>query len=524
MTDMRLILVAFPLLVLAFLAPETHAFGDVVAYPPLPDRELSALYAVTVDERPVPVQRYNGNSYVWFAFAGTVTVKITLNEAAVAYQLSPKHSQIETKADGVDLSFVLDRPRKLVLRNVNTLTEELFIFGDSLEHDPPVLGSPGVISVLEYQANGTGVQDSVGAFQNAIDAVTKRPEGGVVYVPEGRYQISQTVYLKSNVHLYLAPGALVEVPLGVTCCFEHGSVFRGLDARNIRISGRGVIYGNGSAQSVFFWLLTAANVDNLFVDDILFLDGYTTALRLQRTTRSSLHNVKILSDSPQLSDGIDIESSRNVTVDDCFVYSSDDNTALGAGSNAGDAVESTEFVVIKNSVFYHTRTGHTFYIAPHIAPPYIKNILYDNNDIISVAGAIGIYPFGGVKIEAVTFKDIRVEEVRDEMPISLWIGDCTSWGPQNCGRPYGILGHIHNIRFENVTIDNYGRQNSLLQGHGAASDISEVYFTDLKIAGNLITDPSVGRFTILGHVSNVSFSASGVRATYSVSTPSETGP
>jgi hypothetical protein len=498
--------------IMASLFPRSSAYGHVVAYHPLHDSNLSGSYVVTVDEQPVTVQRYNGNSYVWFAFSGTVTVRVALNEPVGRYQLSPKHYQIHVEADGSVLSFQLDRPRKLVLRNVNALTEELFMFADPLEHDPPVPGSPDVINVREYLDDRPGIQESRDAFQRAVDVAAARPDGGVVYVPEGRYHVSQTVFLKSNVHLYLAPGALVEVPGGVACCFEHGSVFRVIDARNIRISGRGAIHGQGTTQSAFFWLLTAANVDALSVEDILLIDGYTTALRLQHATRSSLRNLKILSDSPRLSDGIDIDSSQNVTVDGCFVYSSDDSTALGAGSNEGEVVESTEFVVVKNSVFYQTRTGHTFYIAPHIAPPYIRNILYDNNDVVSVAGAVGIYPFGGVKIEAVVFKDIRVEEVREEMPISLWIGDCTSWGPQNCGRPYGVLGHIHDVHFDNVTIDNYGGQNSILQGHSTASDIDKVHFTNLTIAGNLITDPSLGRFTILGHVSNVSFSAPGVQA------------
>ena len=243
----------------------------------------------------------------------------------------------------------------------------------------------------------------------------------------------------------------------------------------------------------------------------MLLDGFTTALRVQDATDSSVANLKILSDSPRLSDGIDIDSSQNITIDDCFVYSSDDNTALGAGSDPRQTVESIEFVSIKNSVFYQTQTGHTFYIAPHIAPAYIRNITYDNNDIISVAGAIGIYPFGGVRIESVTFRNIRVEEVRKEMPISLWIGDCTSWGAQNCGQPAGVLGYIHDVLFENVTLANYGGQNSIFRGHSTVADIKGVSFKNLWIADRVITNASAAHLTIAGPVSNIVFHTAGSR-------------
>ena len=50
-----------------------------------------------------------------------------------------------------------------------------------------------------------GNADNAKALQAAIDAL---PNGGTVYIPEGRY-VSGTVHLKSNIHLWLDKGATI---------------------------------------------------------------------------------------------------------------------------------------------------------------------------------------------------------------------------------------------------------------------------------------------------------------------------
>ena len=238
--------------VLLVVLTHASAFADLVVYPKLYNSQLSSTYSMTVNGQAVPVQRYNGNSYAWFAFSGSASVKITVDETVESYQLSPKSYHIDPAVNGRDLSFTLDRPRKLVLRKINSRTEELFIFADPLESHPPRLDSSGVVSVVDYGADRSGMNESQNAFQHAVDAITALPNGGTVYVPEGRYKISKTVFLKSNVHLYLAPGSVLEVPVGVGCCFGFASVLIALDSSNVKISGRGVVYGNGSNQSLFF--------------------------------------------------------------------------------------------------------------------------------------------------------------------------------------------------------------------------------------------------------------------------------
>ncbi|MER3423099.1 MAG: hypothetical protein C4293_07580, partial [Nitrospiraceae bacterium] len=338
------------------------------AYPQVPGSQLSTTYSMPVNGQSVPVQRYNGKSYAWFAFSGTANVKVTVSQNISSYTLSPKSYQIPSTISGRDLFFTLNQPRKMVLRKVNSLSEELFIFADPLESNPPILGSPGVVNVVDYGADSRGSNDSTAALQRAIDATTARAGGGIVYVPQGVYKITDTVYLKSNVNVYLAPGAVLQVPPFTPCCFEYSSVLVALDASNAKISGRGVVYGNGTQQSTFFNIITTENANNFQLEGIILLDGMTTALRFQDARYSGANNIKILSGSPNPSDGIDIVSSQNLTIDNCFVLSSDDSTAFGAGDDPRRTVKNDENITVRNSVFYQTNAGTAIKIIPFIAP------------------------------------------------------------------------------------------------------------------------------------------------------------
>lgn len=63
------------------------------------------------------------------------------------------------------------------------------------------------VNVLNHGAYGDGVHDDTTAFQSAIDSLPS--DGGTVHVPAGNYVIDpvRKVYLRSRMHLHLAPDA-----------------------------------------------------------------------------------------------------------------------------------------------------------------------------------------------------------------------------------------------------------------------------------------------------------------------------
>lgn len=486
------------------------AFAEIMVYPQLPGRPLSGTYTLTVGGQPVPVQQYNGNSFAWFAFSGTVEVTVTVSQSVSSHILSPTRNEVPNTVSGNDIIFTLTQPRKLVLRNVNSLSEQLFIFADFLESKPPVLGAAGVFNVQSYGANSSGSADSTIGIQAAIDAAAAVPSGGVAYVPSGMYTITSSIILRDNVNLYMAPGAMIQIASGT---YTSRVVFPVSQVSNAQISGRGVIDGRGSEGEESYDHLVHTNQATTFkIQGIMLLDGRTTALRIAASTNTSVDNVKILSGSPNLSDGIDLESNTKVTVSNNFVYSSDDNIAIGSGTNVLDhgVAAPTDGIQISGNIFLHPRTGYCCYghvvsIVPWRGTTSIKNIMFGNNDGISAVDVFSIYPFGGTNVETVIYSNSSMEETTGRL-FDFSAVDCSSWGPQNCGQPTGVLGHIHNIRVNNVTVGNRPPMSAALQGFSPGSDVNGVTFNNLRIAGDLITDAATGNIDIGQYVSNVTFS------------------
>ncbi len=111
--------------------------------------------------------------------------------------------------------------------------------------------------VRKFGAKGNGKRLDTPALQKAIDACAAAG-GGTVIVPAGTY-LSATIELKSNVNFHLEKGATI---LGTTDYkayrnldpFTEGlgidvgtALVVAVDAKNVSLTGEGVIDGQGSA-------------------------------------------------------------------------------------------------------------------------------------------------------------------------------------------------------------------------------------------------------------------------------------
>ena len=113
-----------------------------------------------------------------------------------------------------------------------------------------------VFNVIEYGAIADGETISSVAVQKAVDDCFSKG-GGTVFFPAGKYALG-TVFLKSNVHIYLeenaqilgsldfydfAPEEKIEYPAyqDSSHTYYHCSLFVGIDCENISITGRGKI-------------------------------------------------------------------------------------------------------------------------------------------------------------------------------------------------------------------------------------------------------------------------------------------
>src|SRR6187549_3540901 len=68
--------------------------------------------------------------------------------------------------------------------------------GPTLTHK--IINQNTMINILSFGAIGDGVTDCYNAFQKAEDSL---PSGGEIFVPKGRYRVSQAFFHRSKVTL-----------------------------------------------------------------------------------------------------------------------------------------------------------------------------------------------------------------------------------------------------------------------------------------------------------------------------------
>lgn len=461
----------------------------LITYPTSELSQPSSTYSVTVNGQPVFVEKYNSLSYIHFAFAGKANIEIAVKENVKNYILSPKSYKISSLAKRNKIYLSLTVPRKLILHQVNLSKENLFIIADSLEDISPKVGDTNAINIMNFGVDNTGHQDSTTKIQKAIDEVSAHR--GILYFPPGVYKIKQ-LNLKSNMTLYLAGGSVLEATKEINPSYGQGLLYI-KDVNNLKIMGRGVLYGNGSywrSHGGWYSLIELENANNIILQDILIKDSCVANVWISHSENVAIYNVKILADpDPEFlnTDGFDFWSSRNITIDNVLYKGTDDATSHGGDKNG--KIQDNEEINITNSVFYG---GNGFRIGTTVEQDAIRNITHENIDLVFANEMSGIMPVTGANFENIYFKNIRIEDILDVPTVDKaalifnWRIQVASWEP---GSSAEKLGYIRNIYVYNLTADDRGANNSVLQGYDSERNIGNVTFDNLYIQGKLATNP-----------------------------------
>ncbi len=215
--------------------------------------------------------------------------------------------------------------------------------------------------ITDFGAVESGEKLATSAIQAAIDAAAK--DAGTVVVPAGVFR-SGSIFLKQGVGLRLEAGAVLQgseniadYPKRTTRIEGHFEPWRmalinaeGLTG--VRISGPGKLYGSGPVYWVAFWRRRKENphCTNLEVERprLVFIDRCTDVritninledsgfwnIHLYRCRDVMVEGVRITLPSAKnglrgpSTDGIDIDSSQDVTIRKCYISTNDDDIAL----------------------------------------------------------------------------------------------------------------------------------------------------------------------------------------------------
>lgn len=472
--------------------------GDSLqTYANTPGAAASTAYSITVNDKPVFVEKFKDISYARFAFDGTAKITVTASEPITSSQVSPLSYRINGTANGRELSFSISEPRKLVVF-INQL-EKLFIFADASE-TPPQPGDAKVVNVMQYVHDNTGATMQTAEIQQAIDAVAagNGGAGGVLYFPNGKY-LTGSFYPKSNVELYLESGALIQGSADPKD-YSHRDGDKGpvalIHFKNVhhaRITGRGTIADSGTAlRAVTDQHIRICNLigcHDCGIYDVVLRDSAGFNIHIFQSDSITMKDYKIINDwKLSNQDGTDPDSSTNVTVDGVFMYTSDDAIAVKADAAL------CEHVMIKNCVFWTIKSALKIGSDPlHGA----RDVTFQDNDVIHADRALALYVGSQTFIENVNYLRDKSEDVGGDAKKQLIIFEISD--KKGLGR-----GVMKQVNVEDYTAYKFSPNQSIIEGLDASHQVSDVTFKNLVIAGKQRLDAVDARIKI-SNASNVVF-------------------
>lgn len=364
----------------------------------------------------------------------------------------------------------------------------------------PVSAASIQYEVRTFGATGDGRTLDTSAINKAITAASAAGGGQVTFGP-GQY-LCYSIHLKSNVALYLAPGATLVAaewpapgggggydPPELNAWdkyqdFGHShwrnSLIWGEDLDNVSISGPGLFWGKGLSNGrgdqpldvgVGNKAISLKSCRNVTFRDFSILHGGHFAILATGVDNLTIDHLKIDTNR----DGIDVDCCRNVRISNCSVNSPwDDGICLKSSFGLGFA-RSTDHVTIANC---YVTGGYeegslldaTYKrISPEKAPRNgrikfgtesnggFRNVTV-TNCAIELCRGIALESVDGGLLEDVSISNITMREPVD-VPFFIRLGSRMR-GPD--GVP---VGQIRRVKISDVVISNAAsRQASIITG------------------------------------------------------------
>ncbi|WP_238431960.1 glycosyl hydrolase family 28 protein [Streptomyces cavernae] len=449
--------------------------------------QASADYRLTANGKSVPVTRYPGYDIAQFAIGqGTADLALTkVNNTDIgSYSISPAKLNLTGRVSGPTLRFTVQRDEYLILKLDGR--PKLVIAIDPAETDRPASSGTGVFNVrgAPYSAQ-PGANYVTSAFQQALnDAAawgSANGRQGTVYVPAGVYTLG-SLYLRSNVALYLEPGAV----LRYTGEREHYDVHwhknsqqrdvtwflsTRYSSENISIYGRGIIDGNGQAtlapDNLAVNLLTPIYTTKFRVDGITFRESSSWAIMPTRSTDLRFSNIKMFNrfDMGE-NDGIDVMESTNVRVTHAIGIGLDDPFSTKTWDSSTDL-----FVKVPGTprplsdVVFDDLVSWTYCYGVKVGQGVIQaqdGVTFRNVVVHDAAVGIGVHhKYGSAAASNLRFENIDIENLsfsndNNRTWLALWTGNALGTGP------------VRNVTLSDIRVRNAGTTPARINGQPGA--------------------------------------------------------
>ena len=369
--------------------------------------------------------------------------------------------------------------------------------------------------VLSFGAKGDGVTDDAVAIQKAIDRCSAEG-GGIVLFPRNHVFLSGPVELKSNVELHLEATATLKAnpdeSIYKLSAFgeNRGEGMLWLwakDAKNISITGKGTIHGNGIAfmgaeledsyelkplaDQTFDprpHVLTLTNVQNLTIRDVTIREGAYWTVHLIGCDEAVIDGINLLNNLKiRNGDGIDLDHSKNVRIANCHITSGDDCICL-KNRREFEQYGSCHDIVVTNCVM-SSRSCAIKIGSENMDSIY--NVVFDNCIITGSNRGLGIQNRDEGTVTDVVFSNIQLD---CRLWSDVWWGKAepiyvTSYPRANGnhkdanwrfpkGQIEGRCGEVSRIYFNNITALS---ENGCFVGGDVPGKVKDIYFNNVRV-------------------------------------------
>lgn len=400
----------------------------------------------TVDTYQVKVDMHDVRmaSMAYFDFEGKVEVEITFPRFYTVYRadIRPVSLGIQPAIEPCRVTFTLEHPANMSVEINRDRFHNLHLFAGAIEKAP--------------DKNGKNVLIARGELSDSTSrALERMPEGRILYVEAGVHYIGECVWrLPSHTNIYLEGGAILIGGL----IFENGE--------DLHISGRGMVYLADFARFSGTNGIRLSHCKHVTIEGIIFVNPPHYTVYLGDCEHVTIRNIKSFS-REGWSDGIDMMSCRDVTVEGGFLRTSDDCVAI-YGSRWDNRGDSRNITVRKITLW--ADVAHPTMIGVHGDYAHdgdtIENVCFENIDILEhhefqpgYLGALAINVGDKNLVRNVTYRNIRIEPFEHGKVFDLQV----RWNPDY--NPAPGRG-IEAVLLEDIQVQTSdGEETSVIDGY-----------------------------------------------------------
>lgn len=446
--------------------------AQIVTYPAPAKQPLNNEYSVKLREPGGPWHKLDeyrvtvgldtksDSTMVTFDASGPVLVSIRKTSGTIGTaRVRPRALGIKPSIsdDGKTATFTLPRPLKVSFEVDGDRQHNVQLFANPIERNVPRAGARRVIYY------GPGIHTIPGNHIRDIP---------------------------SNTTVYLAGGAVVRGELRIR------------NAHDVVIRGRGILTLPANAGPPAVILL--AHTARVAIRDITVLSTHVSGLDLYNSRQITIANFKEIN-SDLWSDGIDVECSSEVLIEDSFVRTADDSVAVFA--SRWGYVGNTRDVSVRNTSLW-ADVAHAVLIGTHADPnrsDLIEQIAFQNIDILEHNEDVPIYQ-GAMAVNAgdnVSVRNVRFDQIRvDNFSLGQLVNVKVFLNPDYNKKP-GLA--VSNVFFRDISYRGSGALPSQIAGYDSSHFVSNVVFENLVENGRTIFDALAGNIEVGSYAKSIVF-------------------